>query len=625
MNITFISMSIFSAIINIFPMILFSPLWAWQTQTAISYQPWTLLDISFACPLAAAFPILFDNILELFASFQENGKKNGKRPFVVETCILIFSLIVPSIGYFFCRNMILMDVTLLNKLNLCLSAAQTSLVAGPLFSIINNFAPEIWTQPKIFVGLLFFFINQGLSQCNLNIILIAALNYWALGISVLLFGWMYVVNLRRVLFPKVTPEISQDCSGYFTKFSLGYATLIWIFLGVAVLIPNCIEALTSPEPRFIFLNFVNLVYLTILAILPLRLQRISENITESKLDAKQSFVRYIGHELRTPLNTSFVGVDVLESKLQSGNKLDADTKSIVTDIKEGMDSALRILTEIMDYDKITSRELVLERTSVSPLEYVKSCFGSFALQAAVRSIHWELIADDIGNSINTSTNTQLSVDVYKMGVVLSNFASNALKFTPSGGSVTVRLKVASRAAAPVETSFVGQLRKYFPLFSRLRDPLYMALSDDPNRLRAASDWLILEMTDSGAGMAPEDIPKLFTTSAQFDAKQLKDGKSSGLGLVISKGIVDLHGGNISARSPGLGLGSTFTLELPLEPPLTRDGPPLLGRDAGGEQHPRGVHVATAGEHASDTSWPMLNAFEVSKEEESQHLGTHCWQ
>ena len=124
----------------------------------------------------------------------------------------------------------------------------------------------------------------------------------------------------------------------------------------------------------------------------------------------------------------------------------------------------------------------------------------------------------------------VEVDESKIAQVIRNFISNAIKFTPAGGEVTVNL------------TYVTNQR---------------LLSSD------IKNWLRLEVTDTGHGIAPENQHKVFNQIVQFHANKQQGGGGSGIGLWISKKIVELHGGKVGLFSEGEGKGCTFYLELPL--------------------------------------------------------------
>jgi len=125
----------------------------------------------------------------------------------------------------------------------------------------------------------------------------------------------------------------------------------------------------------------------------------------------------------------------------------------------------------------------------------------------------------------------LEVDKPKISQVLRNLVSNAIKFSPPGSDVTVHTSVTKDKS-----------------------------KSDQNDGRSMLN-LRISVEDSGAGMSPENQLKLFKTIIQFHPGLLQEGKGSGLGLFISKGITDLHKGKISVYSPGEGLGSIFYLDL----------------------------------------------------------------
>jgi signal transduction histidine kinase len=85
---------------------------------------------------------------------------------------------------------------------------------------------------------------------------------------------------------------------------------------------------------------------------------------------------------------------------------------------------------------------------------------------------------------------------------------------------------------------------------------------DPDRT-SETGWLRVEVIDHGPGLSPENQAKLFNNIVQFQAKELQNGGGSGIGLWVSKGIMDLHEGAIGVYSRGEGYGSTFFIELPL--------------------------------------------------------------
>jgi len=138
-------------------------------------------------------------------------------------------------------------------------------------------------------------------------------------------------------------------------------------------------------------------------------------------------------------------------------------------------------------------------------------------------------------------------DNIKLGQVIRNLISNALKFTPSGQSVTVT----GTWDRSITISHVlhKNKNKCYALYE-MKD-------------YTSTGVIIIEVKDTGHGMSVENLKDLFKEGVQFDVNQLQAGGGSGLGLWISKGIVELHGGQITGESEGIGLGSTFTVMIPV--------------------------------------------------------------
>lgn len=293
-------------------------------------------------------------------------------------------------------------------------------------------------------------------------------------------------------------------------------------------------------------------------------------------EMKRRFVRFISHEIRTPLNTVCMGLELLESELQSGGGVspmdgssaermaieDEDVdfwQKVTSDVKENAHVAVSILNDLLNYDKLETGEMKLELAKVNIWDLVAKTVGQFQIQAVNRKValNLHIQGDEVGieeyrdeeggmtSAVEASLEGFKTVgDEIRLSQVLRNVISNALKFTPTDGTIDITAYRRSNG-----------LPKAKPLMKpNGKDVAYPAL-------RGGSAVIVIK--DSGVGLTKEQLHMLFGEGVQFDANKLQHGGGSGLGLSIAKGIVEQHNGTIHAESDGPGHGTSFVIELPL--------------------------------------------------------------
>ena len=236
-------------------------------------------------------------------------------------------------------------------------------------------------------------------------------------------------------------------------------------------------------------------------------------VISQTLETKRTFVRHVSHEIRTPLNVVMSGLELLRSP---GMALSPDALDIITDMRGACAIAIDILNDLLTYEKLDSDLLVLEKSPCDIVELLRRSHNMFHIQAKYADVTMQL---DISGEFETVI---VEGDATKLSQVFRNLISNALKFTPSGGAVTVKLSVA----------------------------------DTSKRVR-------IEVQDTGAGMSREQRERLFQEVVQFNAKELQNGQGSGLGLFLSRKIIDMHDGTIGVDMDWEGPGSKFYVELPI--------------------------------------------------------------
>ena len=251
---------------------------------------------------------------------------------------------------------------------------------------------------------------------------------------------------------------------------------------------------------------------SVLAILNARLFR---EVKEKSLEVeaaslhKSDFLANMSHELRTPLN-AIIGFSEVLSERMFGEINDKQAEYL-SDILESGQHLLSLINDILDLSKIEAGRMELESTDFDLTGAVENALALVRERAHRRGIRLERTIDEHVGSIRA--------DERKVKQVLLNLLSNALKFTPEGGTICVR--------------------------AELRDGMAE-----------------VSVTDTGVGIAPEDQTAVFEEFRQVGAAE-KKAEGTGLGLAISRKFIELHGGRIWVNSQ-VGTGSTFAFTIPLD-------------------------------------------------------------
>lgn len=304
-------------------------------------------------------------------------------------------------------------------------------------------------------------------------------------------------------------------------------------------------------------------------------------------------MRYISHELRTPLNTAFLGLKLLTDELKiSGNPVDEARCETLGDVNLSCKAALDILNDLLCFDKLESGILDLHKQELYILPFVHNCVAMFKVQAKEIGVGMVVVNPSIevtdsdyrkkSHYHRIKHSETILMDKFKMDQVVRNLISNALKFTPRGGTVTITVTyepIQSIKKDMNHLAFHKVFSKMKPITDRLISTSSMFSMASSNQIfndldletgRNAVDdnfvsvgYLVISVRDTGAGISEVNQKRLFNDIVQFNPEILQAGGGSGLGLWITKGIVDLHEGEISVHSDGEGCGSVFTCKIPM--------------------------------------------------------------
>jgi signal transduction histidine kinase/DNA-binding response OmpR family regulator/HPt (histidine-containing phosphotransfer) domain-containing protein len=254
-------------------------------------------------------------------------------------------------------------------------------------------------------------------------------------------------------------------------------------------------------------------------------------VAENANQMKGEFLANMSHEIRTPMN-AILGLSHLALK----TSLSPKQMDYLTKIQSSAVSLLNLINDILDFSKIEAGKLDIESVSFDLSQVMDDVGNTVAFKARERGL--ELVFH-----IARGTPRGLIGDPFRLGQVLLNLTNNAIKFTERGEVVIT--------VFPVEESQVENRP------GTLRDPEQSAsrLSEQPGKT------LRFSVHDTGIGMNPEQLSRLFSAFTQADGSTTRKYGGTGLGLSISRQLVGLMGGEISVTSDP-GVGSTFTFTLP---------------------------------------------------------------
>lgn len=223
---------------------------------------------------------------------------------------------------------------------------------------------------------------------------------------------------------------------------------------------------------------------------------------------KDEFLATVSHEMRTPLTAMLGWVQLL----RNGSLPSETVPQALETIERNARAQAKLIDDLLDMSRILSGRLRLDMQTVNILDSVEAALAAAEPGAAAKRIEFVRRLDPLTGSV--------SGDPTRLQQVIWNLLNNAIKFTPAGGTISVSLE-------------------------------------------RVNSHLEIEVSDTGEGISPEFLPHVFDRFRQQDASTMRRHQGLGLGLSIVKQLVELHGGSVRAKSPGIGQGATFVVALPI--------------------------------------------------------------
>jgi PAS domain S-box-containing protein len=268
---------------------------------------------------------------------------------------------------------------------------------------------------------------------------------------------------------------------------------------------------------------------------------------------KDEFLAIASHELRSPLSAILGWVQTL----QNGSINPEMIARAIQRIEHSTRSQMQMVENLLDVSQIMTGKLEIHLipTVLAPI-----------IEGVINTVRQAANAKELQLQLKLDPNIRVFGDPKRLQQIIFNLLSNAIKFTPKGGKVEIRLSSSSEPSTA--DAFMATSHKTDTSCNSQESgadilPTLNSESNSPT-VQLTQHLVILEVIDTGIGISPEFLPFVFEHFRQADSTLTRSYGGMGLGLAIVRHLVEMHGGTIRVASPGTGLGTTFTVELPLD-------------------------------------------------------------
>jgi signal transduction histidine kinase/CheY-like chemotaxis protein len=353
---------------------------------------------------------------------------------------------------------------------------------------------------------------------------------------------------------------NPDDTAYYLS---GYAPIydangkLYCIVGVDILSETLINQ-NNAMMRLMLFQIVSAIFVLITGIVSTRIyrKRVAESMSAS--NSKSAFLSNMSHEMRTPMNT-VIGM----TQLALQNTIIEKKNEYLGKILTASDHLLGVINDVLDMSKIDADKMVLAHIPFSLKEVINRVKVVVSQAVDNKNQHFSI-------SIDEAIPDWLIGDDQRFTQVITNIVSNAIKFTPEGGDISLHAKLGSQ----IESKLSNVEKSAFSNVERntLSSAERIVLSKEgKNAKKQLCDGnknenicrIHIDITDTGIGISPEQQKNLFQAFEQADKNISRKFGGTGLGLALSKRIVELMGGHIRLQSK-LGHGSTFSFDCQFE-------------------------------------------------------------
>jgi len=532
-----------------------------QTPLAQAFESPLPIVIAVSFSLGASSCTGLDLLFDFLFRDQQNQTSLSGISLLFERYFIFFVLTIPNI-------LILVEVNSPSFIDsfICMYSIQNIGSLIPVFCMCHQFFPSFFKFYRLIfayvawvVGLFYAYITVGKGNCSWMV------SFFCMGGSTIILTEMGLSWLKSLYFRLKNKSLESFLTGIteeeFLCLLFLSTSFFCNFLPFLILGAICSfrwESCSTPVLSFGLFNWTFIAMIQ--SGIPARIIR--------GIKAQQGLhemLRYIAHEIRSPLNVLVGGISLLLSGLL---RQDFNRKSLLKtaeDIQHASQEAVNITDDILNFEKFRGGAFVLEQQKMAAAAFFERITNQCKILAEDKNITLRFCVKDDSDKVDANE-LEVNIDPLKMEQVMRNLIVNAIKFTPSGGKITVSISFNKSTTVPSVLP-PAQQREHFHFLRRVKVcfcELFLAKKMKVYSLDINNNdmgVLQVDVLDSGEGMTKDQRDRLFQQFVQFNAAKLQGGRGSGLGLWISNNILKQHGSELSCYSSGIGEGTTFSFWL----------------------------------------------------------------